>query len=555
MKKLMTLVCAFLLCAPLTAAAADVEINTENFPDENFRGYLLEQGYGKDGVLKESILQSLGGLVISNKNIRDLKGIEFFVSLTHLDCSDNQLTTLDLSDNTKLVTLFCNDNALTTLNIAECKALTTIRCYHNQIKGESMEALISSLPQNPTNSQYAIYIYDNVTSGEGNVCTTAQVSAAKVKGWLPVSYNGTGWSAYEGSNDDVTVGPNDIAITEANFPDVNFRRYLTEQDYGKDGILTEEEINGIINISVSGKNISTLKGIEFFTALDTLNCMSNQLTSLDISNNTALTTLSCAFNQLTTLDVSSNTALTYLECAENQLTTLYVSDKIEYLGCSRNQFTVLDISKCTALIALDCCNNFLTELNASNNTALEILYCYNNQLTTLDISKNTKLGQLLCYNNQLTELDLSNNSALAAIQCQNNLLTALKVSENAPLSVFRCCCNQIKGEAMDIFISSLPQMGEDHRLLLYDDEASDEGNVITKSQVAAAKAKDWTPYYTTDGKNWYEYEGSDDAATSLTQPELGVENSVAPIYTLSGQKVKTASKGIYIIGGKKMVVK
>ena len=41
MKQLKSLLFAVLLFAPLTAAAQDIEINAENFPDENFRNYLL----------------------------------------------------------------------------------------------------------------------------------------------------------------------------------------------------------------------------------------------------------------------------------------------------------------------------------------------------------------------------------------------------------------------------------------------------------------------------------------------------------------------------------
>ena len=61
------------------------------------------------------------------------------------------------------------------------------------------------------------------------------------------------------------------------------------------------------------------------TALFSLYCYNNQLTTLDVSNNKALTFLSCYNNQLTTLDVSNNKALTYLFCGNNQLTTLDVS--------------------------------------------------------------------------------------------------------------------------------------------------------------------------------------------------------------------------------------
>ena len=40
----------------------------------------------------------------------------------------------------------------------------------------------------------------------------------------------------------------DVTINETNFPDVNFRNYLLSQSYGKDGMLTDEEIAQIKGI-------------------------------------------------------------------------------------------------------------------------------------------------------------------------------------------------------------------------------------------------------------------------------------------------------------------
>lgn len=63
---------------------------------------------------------------------------------------------------------------------------------------------------------------------------------------------------------------------------------------------------------------------------------------------------------------------------------------------------------------------------------------------------------------------------------------------------------------MDAFIASLPQNKtyKTYELYIYD-ERSNEGNVCTKSQVASAKTKGWTPYYYDSTKQgWYEYEGS-----------------------------------------------
>ena len=132
-------------------------------------------------------------------------------------------------------------------------------------------------------------------------------------------------------------------------------------------------------INCGNKGISDLTGISHFTALKSLKCYGNALTTLDLSKNTALKELQCHANFLTKLDVSQNTALTYLSCWRNSLTNL-------------------DISKNTALTYLNCHWNKLITLNVSKNTALNYLICHDNQLTSLDIS-NTKIGYLKCTEN------------------------------------------------------------------------------------------------------------------------------------------------------------
>ena len=313
----------------------------------------------------------------------------------------------------------------------------------------------------------------------------------------------------------LTVVAQDIEINAENFPDENFRNYLLKQRYGTDGMITEAEIKGVTYIDVDRKSISNLKGIEHFTALTELYCSYNQLTVLDVSNNTALKSLYCYNNQFTALDVSKNTALTILSCASNQL-------------------TALDVSKNTALIELSCGGNPLTALDVSNNTALKILSCGACKLTELDVSKNTALTSIVCSSNQLTTLDVSNNTALRTLGCYNN---------------------QIKGEGMDALISSLPQNETSYTcdLLVYYDDGND-GNICTKSQVAAAKAKGWTIYYYDYWWSRHEYEGVDDETTAIALPVL--KTDAEAIYTLHGQKVTTPQKGgIYIVNGKKVVVK
>ena len=169
-------------------------------------------------------------------------------------------------------------------------------------------------------------------------------------------------------------------------PDDNFEAYLENYGMGNgilnDDYVTTANISTVTVLVVSSENISDLTGIEDFTALTYLQCVSNQLTSLDVSANTALIELACYDNKLTYLDVSANTVLEGLECGDNQLTSL-------------------DVSSNPLLFNLLCSNNQLTSLDVSNNIdSLTILYCEENQLTSLDVSANTALTDLKCRGNK-----------------------------------------------------------------------------------------------------------------------------------------------------------
>ena len=76
-------------------------------------------------------------------------------------------------------------------------------------------------------------------------------------------------------------------------PDANFKAYLVGNSNintnGDTEIQVSEASTFDGEISCGAQNISDLTGIEAFTALTYLDCWSNQLTSLDVSQNTYLT--------------------------------------------------------------------------------------------------------------------------------------------------------------------------------------------------------------------------------------------------------------------------
>ena len=458
-------------------------IDELNFPDERFREYLINEPFGIDRVLTEEEIAGITTLDVSNLSISDLKGIEYFTALKKLLCYKNNLTELNLSAN---------------------KQLKEVDCYSNQIMGIKMDSLIASLPT-LNEGEGSLYVLD--ATDEGNICFTEQVLYAKSKGWNVYYYTGSDWQEYEGHEPG-------ILITEEYFPDENFRDYLKSQDYGKDMFISDEEIRNITSINVGTISISTLKGIEYFTSLQSLKCY---VTELDVSKNTELRELSCG--GMSRLDVSKNTNLISLECSGNQLTELDVSNNtaLTSLSCVFTGLHSLDVSKNVALTELSCLQNFsLTSIDVSKNKALTWLSCPQNMLSELDISKNTALTYLFCPYNQLKSLDVSKNGELTELACMGNKLTKLDVSKNLKLTTLKCQENGINEERMYQLIESLPTQTS-ATLCVINLQGADE-NICTKVQVKRAKEKGWKvmwgyEYYNSgpDGFHpyYYEYEGSD----------------------------------------------
>ena len=102
----------------------------------------------------------------------------------------------------------------------------------------------------------------------------------------------------EGEN-GIAVQSAGVAIDNTNFPDANFRTVVENFDTNKDGSLSDTEIAAVEEIECVSKKISDLTGISHFTAMKSLKCRNNQLTTLDVSKNTALEELDCYNNQLT----------------------------------------------------------------------------------------------------------------------------------------------------------------------------------------------------------------------------------------------------------------
>ena len=97
--------------------------NAQNvfIPDTNFKNALLSDiavNGNLDGQIQVSEANAFSGILyVNSKNITDLTGIEAFINMTGLQCNDNQITTIDLSNSPNLTLLGCGSNQLTSLNV------------------------------------------------------------------------------------------------------------------------------------------------------------------------------------------------------------------------------------------------------------------------------------------------------------------------------------------------------------------------------------------------------------------------------------------------------
>ena len=442
----------------------DIPIDPAHFPDEHFRDrvefYCDQDG---DRILSQEERNSVTELYVNQASIKDLTGIELFPNLETLDCKYNQLASLDVSQNTKLTKLYCYNNQLTSLDLSKNTALAYLYCYNNQLASldvsknteltsldcaenqltsldvsfnTALETLscdnnqLACLDLNKNIKLVDLFCYENQREiqtdalGRFDLSTLPGFDLSRAKwpddvkvenGILTVPYNTTSltyqYDTRQGGSTgtyqsftlifDEVKDPNAIPITADYFPDENFLEYVKTFDKDGDGSLSQAERDIVTEISVVEKGIKDLTGVELFPKLETLDCKSNQLISLDVSQNSELKLLSCSSNQLTNLDLSKNSKLATLECHLNDLTSLNLtgSPQLNYLNCDYNKLANLDLSK---------------------NAVLVYLFCSENLFTSLDLSKNTGLTTLACENNQLTRLDLSSNTALIGLSCSGN---------------------------------------------------------------------------------------------------------------------------------------
>jgi hypothetical protein len=121
-----------LLCLPIVGFGQQTYV-----PDDIFEAHLEANGLGNgipnDDSVTTSNISNETYLVLYNMNVSDLTGIEDFPSLTNLNLLHNQLTNIDISNNTSLIELSVSFNNLTSLDLSNNLDLIELHCSDNQL--------------------------------------------------------------------------------------------------------------------------------------------------------------------------------------------------------------------------------------------------------------------------------------------------------------------------------------------------------------------------------------------------------------------------------------
>lgn len=445
-----------LLLVLLLSGVANAQI--VNIPDANFKAKLIALGIdaNTDGEIQQSEAQMPSNLIVSDSNLSDLTGIEYFTNLGFLDCHDNSLSNLNLTGLSNLQMLDCSNNLLSTLNLTGVSNLNWLNCTNNlltSLNGVSSTVTILRCGNNRLTNLNA----SSLTNLSILECSNNRITSLNISG----SANLTSLAC--GSNLLTAINVNGFA--NLNVLECSYNK-LTELNVSNLALLTTITCRGNEPLTtVNLSNLSSLSNIDL-VGNDTVNGFdqTGNLSSLTLTNLPQIWNLNCSLNKLTTLDLNGLTNLRYLDCSYNQLTELSLVDlpNLTDLTCYVNKLQSLDVTNLPALVTLRCgggyrLNNQLTNvlqtLNVAGLSNLENFECFDTLVSNLDLTGLTNLTSFYFSGidnaGVLTSLDVSGSSNLQRLVCVNTALTSLDVSNLHNLETLECWRGQITNLGLD----------------------------------------------------------------------------------------------------------
>ena len=406
----------------------DIEINSSNFPDKNFRTYISKNiDTDQNGTLSTEELLKVTYININSNNpwlFKSLDGIEYFTNLETLNCSGSYITALDLKKNTALRILWCSSMPyLRTLNISSNTSLESLNLNNNK--------LIESLDLSPNIKLKTLKCNSMTNLANINLSMNTDLKDLDCSGTVLTSL-------------DLSYCAN---LGNLNCSNIKTLENLDLKNNKKIIILNCSDMDKLVSLNLSnalGLTKLTCTNLKLLTDIDIskskslqqLDFSDSNLSQLDVSENTNLTQLKVNNTALSSLNVTNNEKLTRLECNNTNIDQLDVRKNLdlEYLYCSKTNISDLDLSKNEKLSELNLNETKITNIDLSSQKELRRLYLNDSSIKELDLSKNLNLFSLQINNTSIDTLDLKSNINLSSLEANNTLLSTLDVGKQEKLS-------------------------------------------------------------------------------------------------------------------------
>lgn len=259
----------------------------------------------------------------------------------------------------------------------------------------------------------------------------------------------------------------DIWINSVYFPDSGFRTWVQKHfDKPNGAKLTDEELASVKEI-ISWKDgfhvVENLKGIEYFSELETLRLFNNRynfqsyVVSVDLTKNKKLKKFTFTADEYFR-DYNSAPEITHQgshsaripisgrEIAYLESVNLKNLPNLETVVIDEHRLSALDLRGCPNLKCVEVTNGGnLTSIQLDTCKKLETFNCcVNFSIGSLDLLLMPNLKSLKCDYNKIESLDLSASQNLETLSCVSNSLTSLNISNCRKLKSLICTDTDIK---------------------------------------------------------------------------------------------------------------
>lgn len=468
--------------------------------DSNFKTYLLGQvDSNADGEIQVSEAEGFSGTISyrdKGEAFSDATGLEAFINVSTIFIDRNNLSSLDVSQNTGLTKLVAYTNPISTINLSTNVLLEELYLGFTNIEILDMSNLpelrhlemigtpLHTLDLDNNTKLETLIIYDNDLS-ELDLTTNVLLSDLKIHSndisELSLTTNTmlTELWAHNLSLSQLDLSANS-ALSIVYLQNNNLQEF--QIDNGNNGDISQLNLTGNVdlrciqvdNVASADANEGWLKDASAYyvtdceivtvndTAFETyllglvdsnadgyiqVSEAENLMGSIDYANKglsdaTGLeafvnaTKINLSQNSLETIDLSQNTKITQLRLYNNDLVALDLSanDQLDYIMAYNNDLSVFELNTDCPLLAIDLSNNpNLSSFDPTNYPDLRYLALSSTGISNVNITENPDLTYLQLSGTNISSLDISNNLLLQTLGIGNLGFNGFDLSNHTAL--------------------------------------------------------------------------------------------------------------------------